>query len=137
MIAVESLTAEMTTLPYLLHTFGQMSLVGLLVNNVIAVFIPLAMLLSAIAGLAGISVVAYAGWVSWPATLLLTYVLHGTAYKFTASCFSERHLLERYGDTGVIWSRWAGLHFKKPTERRILTDKNTVLLPMQERIHIV
>ena len=62
---------------------------------------------------------------------------YGAAYKFIVPCFLERHLLERLGDTGVIWSRWAGLHFKKPAERRILTDKNTVLLPMQERIHIV
>lgn len=74
-VAVESLCAELMTLPYVLHIFGQMSFVGLVSNVLVVAFIPLAMLLSLFAGLAGMLVPAIAGWVAWPAVVLLTYML--------------------------------------------------------------
>ncbi len=52
-----------------------MSHVSLLANVVIAVFVPLAMLFTVIAGVAGTFLFAVAGWLSWPATMLLTYML--------------------------------------------------------------
>jgi competence protein ComEC len=74
-IVVESLCAELMTMPYILHIFGQMSLVSIPANVLIAALIPLAMLLTMIAGLAGMVTVAIAGWFAWPAKLVLTYML--------------------------------------------------------------
>lgn len=74
-VALESICAEIMTLPYVLHTFGQMSFIGLPANVLVVTLVPLAMLLSAIAGLAGMLAPSLAGWVAWPARLLLTYML--------------------------------------------------------------
>ncbi len=74
-IAIESLCAELMTLPLILFIFGQMSLVSLLANMLVVALIPLAMLLSLIAGLSGMLAGAVAGWFAWPARLLLTYML--------------------------------------------------------------
>jgi competence protein ComEC len=74
-IVIESLCAEVMTLPLILYIFGQMSLVSLLANMLVVALIPLAMLLSLIAGLAGMLVGNFAGWFAWPARLLLTYML--------------------------------------------------------------
>lgn len=75
MVALESLCAEIVTLPFVLHTFGQMSFIGLPANVLVVTLVPLAMLLSLLAGLAGMSVSAVNGWAAWPARLLLTYML--------------------------------------------------------------
>jgi len=74
-IVIESLCAEIMTLPLILYIFGQMSLVSLLANMLVAALIPLAMLLSFIAGLAGMLAGSIAGWLAWPAQVLLTYML--------------------------------------------------------------
>lgn len=74
-IVVESLCAEIMTLPYVLYIFGQMSTVATLANLLVAAFVPLAMLCSLIAGLAGMCIPAFAGWITWPATLVMTYML--------------------------------------------------------------
>lgn len=74
-VLLESLSAELMTLPYVLHTFGQMSLVGLIGNLLVVAFIPLAMLLGFAAGLAGTFLPMFAGWVAWPARMLLNYML--------------------------------------------------------------
>jgi competence protein ComEC len=74
-VALESLCAEAMTLPFILHAFGQMSFIGLLANVLVAAFVPLAMLLTLIAGLAGMLLPAVAGWLAWPARIVLTYML--------------------------------------------------------------
>lgn len=74
-VAMETLAAEVMTLPLIMAMFGQLSLVGLLTNVLIVPLIPLAMLLSAVAGVAGMLAPAVAGWFAWPANLLLTYIL--------------------------------------------------------------
>jgi competence protein ComEC len=75
MVALESLCAEAMTLPFVLHTFGQMSVIGLLANVMVVALVPLAMLLGVVAGLAGMLAAPVAGWFAWPARLLLTYML--------------------------------------------------------------
>ncbi|MEJ0072537.1 MAG: ComEC/Rec2 family competence protein [Candidatus Saccharibacteria bacterium] len=74
-IMIESLCAELMTLPFILYIFGQLSLVSLLSNMLVVALIPLAMLLSLIAGLAGMLAGNIAGWFAWPARVLLTYML--------------------------------------------------------------
>jgi competence protein ComEC len=74
-VALESLCAEIMTLPFILFNFGQMSFIGLLANVLITTLVPLAMLLTAVAGLAGMLASALAGWVAWPACIVLNYML--------------------------------------------------------------
>jgi competence protein ComEC len=74
-VAIESLCAEIMTLPYVLHIFGQMSFVALLANVLVVALVPLAMLLSLVAGLSGMLVPALSGGFALPAKLLLTYML--------------------------------------------------------------
>jgi ComEC/Rec2-related protein len=74
-IVVESLCAELMTIPLVLYIFGQVSLVGLIANMLVVALIPLAMLLSLVAGLSGMLIGNVAGWFAWPAQLLLTYML--------------------------------------------------------------
>lgn len=74
-VALESLCAEIMTVPYVLHIFGQMSFIGLVSNVLVVALIPLAMLLALVAGLAGMLIPAVAGWFAWPALILMTYML--------------------------------------------------------------
>ncbi len=74
-VALESICAEMMALPFVLHAFGQMSFVGLPANVLVAALVPLAMLVTMIAGLGGLLLPALAGWLAWPARIILTYML--------------------------------------------------------------
>jgi competence protein ComEC len=74
-VALESICAEVMSLPFILYVFGQLSLVGLPANVLITTLVPLAMLLSLFAGLAGMLTGAFAGWLAWPAKTLLDYML--------------------------------------------------------------
>ena len=74
-ILLESVCAEICTLPYVLYIFGQMSLVSLVANVLVVAMVPLAMLLTLIAGLAGMWLPDFAGLVALPARCLLTYML--------------------------------------------------------------
>lgn len=75
MIMLESLCAVVMTIPIILYIFGQISLIALLSNALVLVLVPLGMLLTTVAGLAGMLLPALAGWFAWPARLLLTYML--------------------------------------------------------------
>lgn len=74
-VLLETLAAELMTLPLIMMSFGQFSVVALLANLLIVPIVPLAMLLAATAAFAGALVPQLAGWVAWPAVLLLTYML--------------------------------------------------------------
>jgi competence protein ComEC len=74
-VALESVCAEIMSMPFILYIFGQMSLIGLVANVLVVTLVPLAMLLSLIAGLAGMLAGSFAGWPAWPAVLLLNYML--------------------------------------------------------------
>lgn len=74
-IIIEGCCASVMTMPYILFIFGQASLVAILANLLVVPFIPFAMLASLVAGLAGMFVPLVAGWLAWPATMLLTYML--------------------------------------------------------------
>lgn len=72
---LETLSAELMTLPLILTYFSQLSLVAPLANLLVVPLVPLAMLLAAIAGAAGAVAPTLAGWFAWPAKILLTYML--------------------------------------------------------------
>lgn len=74
-VLIETVCAQLATLPFILFVFQQLSLVSVVSNLLIVPLVPLAMLFSLVAGLAGMFVPFVAGWLAWPATYLLTYML--------------------------------------------------------------
>ena len=75
MVVLETLAAELMTLPLIMMSFNQLSLIGLVANALVVPLIPFAMLFSAIAAAAGMFIPTMAGWFAWPANILLTYIL--------------------------------------------------------------
>ncbi len=75
MVVLETLSAEVMTLPLIMMSFSQLSLIGLLANALVVPLIPVAMMLAAIAAGAGMLIPLFAGWLAWPANILLTYIL--------------------------------------------------------------
>jgi competence protein ComEC len=74
-LIIESFSAQIMTLPIILFIFGESSYVVLLANLLVVPLIPMAMLLSFVAGLFGATLPAIAGWFAWPARVILTYIL--------------------------------------------------------------
>lgn len=131
-IALESLCAEIMTLPLVLFIFGQMSFVSLLANVIVAVFVPLAMLLSVIAGLAGVFLLPIAGWLSWPAVWLLTYMLD--AAHMLASIphvFIQNHYLSL---TAMLTLYAAVLLFNLTLHSRTRRNRAIITLEQEENL---
>lgn len=75
LILIETLSAQALTLPLIVHTFGQVSLIAPIANLMVLPLIPLTMLLVLIAGLAGVVMPAVVGWLAWPAQQLLQVII--------------------------------------------------------------
>ena len=74
-VLIETLSAELMTLPLILTTFNQLSLVALLANTLVVPLVPVAMLLAVVAAIAGAWLTPIAGWFALPGNILLTYML--------------------------------------------------------------
>ncbi len=74
-VVLETISAQIMTTPIIMFIFQQISLVALVSNVLIVPWVPLAMMLTLLAGLGGMIAVQFAGWLAWPARLLLTYML--------------------------------------------------------------
>ncbi len=74
-LVIESMAAQIMTLPIILFIFNDSSYVVLLANLLVVPLIPLAMTFTFIAGLSGALMPQLAGWVAWPSRYLLTYML--------------------------------------------------------------
>lgn len=72
-LLIETSCAQLMTLPLIMFTFGQLSIVALAANILVVPLVPIAMALSFIAGAGGLLLPALAGWFAWPARILLTY----------------------------------------------------------------
>ena len=72
LLLVECFCAQIVTAPIILFVFQQASLVALPANALVVPLIPLAMLLTFVAGLGGMLAVSVSGWFAWPARILLT-----------------------------------------------------------------
>lgn len=75
MLAIESVAAQLMTIPLIMYIFGEISLVALLSNILVVPLVPIAMLCALAAGLAGMAVPGFAGWLALPAQVLLTYFI--------------------------------------------------------------
>jgi competence protein ComEC len=137
-VALESLCAEIMTMPFVLHTFGQMSFIGLPANVLVVALVPLAMLLSLVAGLAGMLVAPVSGWLAWPARLLLNYMLD-TAHILAAIphifvqnlALSLSEMIGLYILTAVMCGL---LWYKSGSKSAIITDKKSFELRSPERM---
>ncbi|MFZ2545098.1 MAG: ComEC/Rec2 family competence protein [Candidatus Saccharimonadales bacterium] len=76
----ETISASIVTLPILVIAFGQFSNVALLTNLLILPFVPLAMLLTFIAGIGAVIVPLFASIFGLPAQWLLTYMVNVIHY---------------------------------------------------------
>lgn len=74
-LLIETLAAQLMAFPIIMYIFGEFSVVAIISNLLIVPLVPLAMLLSFIAGLAGMVAPMFVGWLVLPARLLLTYML--------------------------------------------------------------
>jgi competence protein ComEC len=79
-VVVETFSAQLLTLPLILYVFGQYSPLALLANVLVLPLIPIAMLLTFIAGLAGVGAPVGATQVGWPAETLLRYMTRVVDY---------------------------------------------------------
>ncbi len=73
-VFIETMSAQLLTLPIIAVAFGQYSSLSLLANVLILPLIPLAMALVFVAGVGGLAVTSFAGIVGWPAEILLRYM---------------------------------------------------------------
>ncbi len=74
-LTTETTAAQVCTLPIILYIFGRLSLVGILSNVLTGLFIPIAMLFTFLAGIAGMSHAPLAGLIAFPAKIVLQYIL--------------------------------------------------------------
>lgn len=72
-LVIETSCAQLMTMPIIMYIFGRVSAVSLVANMLVVPLVPLAMALSFTSGIAGILAPAIAGWLAWPARILLLY----------------------------------------------------------------
>lgn len=73
-IIIETVSAEVATLPLILWVFGTFSAVGLLANVLIAPLVPLAMLATFTGGIATVLLPNIGSWLALPAHYILGYI---------------------------------------------------------------
>lgn len=128
-VVLESLCAGIMTEPFILYIFNQMSLISLPANVLVVALIPLAMLLSTVAGLAGMLAGAYSGWLAWPANVLMNYMLD-VAHLLSGvpHTFIEHRSLSLGGMLGlyavVAGLAWVFSHKTKHLKNATITDKD-------------
>jgi competence protein ComEC len=74
-VMLESFCAQLMTVPFVIYIFHQASAIALISNVIVVPWVPLAMLLSLLAGLAGMFIPVLSGLLAWPAYIILTYML--------------------------------------------------------------
>jgi competence protein ComEC len=74
-IGIETLSAELATLPLTLLVFGSVSVVGLLANVLVCPLVPFAMLATFAGGLASLLLPAFGTWLALPAHWILGYIV--------------------------------------------------------------
>lgn len=79
LLLIETTAAQLMTAPIILYIFGRASLVGLVSNLIIGPLVPIAMLVTLFAGLAGMFMPILSGYIALPARLLLRYILEVVA----------------------------------------------------------
>lgn len=123
LVIIETLCAELMTLPLIMATFGQFSLVALVANVLVVPLVPLAMLLGSIAMVAGAWLPAIAGWFAWPAKELLSYMLD-IVHLLASLPFATKQLSVNWAGMAVVYLGLASILFglrRKARKRRGVT----------------
>ncbi|HMS49963.1 MAG TPA: ComEC/Rec2 family competence protein [Candidatus Saccharibacteria bacterium] len=129
-ILIEASAAQIMTLPLILYIFGRLSVVSLVANALVVPLVPLAMLLSLVAGLGGMLAPAIAGWLAWPAHMVLAYMIEvvrllaGLPHAAVARSVSLGQMLFLYGLIILL----AALLWKKTAQNGKITDRKQSLL---------
>lgn len=125
LLIVETLAAQLMTMPIIMYIFGQVSLVALPANILVVPLVPLAMLFSFVAALAGMIIPAVAGWLAWPARILMTYMLDMVSlaarvpHALSLQSLKLSQMIGLYGLIAFIcWLLW----FKTRHKNDIITD---------------
>jgi len=133
---IETSAAELMTLPFIMFIFGRLSLIGLIANLLVVPFVPLAMLASFVAALAGMILPAVSGWVAVPAHVVLTYMLDAVQilarvpHALVQTSISAGVMVGIYGVvvavTVILWHRSRDLKVspKRPAHVKV-TEVNT------------
>lgn len=128
-IMIESFCAQLLTAPLVLYIFERASIISLASNLVVVPLVPVAMLFSLFAGVAGIFMPILSGLVALPAFIVLTYMLDvvnlfsrvpGASIDRTLSLFSMIFLyVIIVFVTLVMWRKVA-------SKRGIILDTDTI-----------
>ena len=74
-VAIESLSAQIMTLPLIMLIFSRVSIISFLSNIVVVPLVPFGMLFTMFAGFAGMLVPAISGWIALPARIVLNTII--------------------------------------------------------------
>ena len=75
LLVIETMSAELMALPLIALAFGTVPIFGLVANVLVAPLIPLAMILTAITGLAGMLATSLGAIVAVPMTIVIAYIV--------------------------------------------------------------
>lgn len=79
-LLAETFSAQLLVLPIIAFIFGELSIISILANLIILPFIPFAMLLTFVAGVAGMATPLAAGWAAVPANAVLLGMVRVVEY---------------------------------------------------------
>jgi ComEC/Rec2-related protein len=125
-VLAETFAAQLMTIPIIMYIFGRFSLIGLFANLLIVPLVPVAMLLTVVAGLAGMIMPLISGWFAWTAKIILTYMLDMTVLMSRvphASIKRATTLKQMLGMYAIIICLTLILGFKRKTKKAIITDE--------------
>lgn len=115
LIVIETICAQILTAPLILYIFGRTSILGIVANVMVVPLVPLAMLLSLFAGIAGMLLPNIAGFIGLPAKYVLNYMLGVTTLfsKFPYISFERTitliQMLLMYASIGlttiILWRK--------------------------------
>lgn len=129
-LIIETSSAQLMTAPLIMMIFSRISIISLVSNLIIAPLVPLAMIGTLIAGLIGMASPVMAGFVAWPARMLLRYmldmvqVLSSVPYAMIEHSISVLTLAISYAGivVGIVL-----LRLKLKPKYDTITDKNMII----------
>lgn len=75
LVLIETISAQLCTIPIILFVFGRLSVVSVLANVLVVPFVPLGMFFSLIAGISGMMHLGFSKLFALPAQIILDYML--------------------------------------------------------------
>lgn len=127
-LVVETTAAQLMVAPLILMIFSRISLIALVSNLIIAPLVPFAMLMTMVAGVFGVMFPVLAGFIGWPARMLLRYMLDmvqllsNVPHAMIERPISVPSMVACYVCIGLVV---IGLQRRQKTRYGTITDKNS------------